>query len=298
LRVNNRNAGSVISRSINLLFGDENTARWETVKKIIRNPNSRIGLIMIGILVLVGIFAPFIASYDPYQQVLTESLEPPGLSHPFGTDLYGRDVMSRVIHGAWIAVKICVIGVGIAFIIGNLAGAISGYYEGWIDTIIMRIVDSIMAFPFLVLVIAIMAIFGPGLKNLYFAIAIVSWCQYARIVRSRYLSEKEEDYVRAAEAVGFSDKRIIFGHLMPNSIAPTIVYASLDCALVILLAASLSFVGIGAQPPIPEWGAQIAEGRQLLQMGWWIATFPALGIMYTVIGFSLIGDGLRDMLEK
>jgi len=290
--------GTIMSRYIVPFFAGEDTTRWETLKNFIKNPNSKAGLIMIGILTFVAIFAPLIAPYDPYRQNLSESLNPPSLTHPFGTDLYGRDVISRVIYGAWIAVKICVIGIGIAFIIGNLAGALSGYYGGWIDAIIMRIVDSIMSFPFLVLVIAIMAIFGPGLKNLYFAIAIVSWCQYARIVRSKYLSEKEEEYVKAAKAIGFSDTRVIFGHLMPNSIMPTIVYASLDCALVILLAASLSFIGVGAQPPTPEWGAQIAEGRQFLQVAWWVATFPALGVMYAVIGFSLLGDGLRDLLEK
>lgn len=270
--------------------------RMVKLKEFTRNPNIKIGLIMIGILMLIGISSPLISPYDPYQQDLMESLQAPSLKHPFGTDLYGRDVMSRVICGAWIAIKICVIGVGIAFIVGNLAGALAGYYGGWIDTIIMRIVDSILAFPFLVLVIAIMAIFGPGLRNLYFAIAVVSWCQYARIARSKYISEKEADYIMAAKAVGFRDKRIIFGHLLPNAIAPTVVYASLDCALVILLAASLSFIGVGAQPPVPEWGAQIAEGRQLLQVAWWVATFPALGIMYMVIGCNMLGDGLRDRL--
>jgi len=265
-------------------------------RKFAKNPSIRVGLIMIGILTVVGVSSPLISPYDPFQQNLMESLQPPSLRHPFGTDLYGRDVMSRVMYGAWIAIKICVIGVGIAFVAGNLAGAFAGYYGGWIDSIIMRIVDSILAFPFLVLVIAIMAIFGPGLRNLYFAIAVVSWCQYARIARSRYISEKEADYVMAARAVGFPDKRIIFGHLLPNAISPTVVYASLDCALVILLAASLSFIGVGAQPPVPEWGAQIAEGRQLLQVAWWVATFPALGIMYTVIGCSMLGDGLRDRL--
>jgi len=261
-----------------------------------QDPNIRVGSIMVGILLIVGLLAPLISPHDPYQQDLMQSLNPPSWKHPFGTDLYGRDVFSRVIYGAWIAIKICVIGVGIAFVGGNIAGALAGYYGRWIDTIIMRIVDSIMAFPFLVLVIAIMAIFGPGLGNLYFAIAVVSWCQYARIARSKYISEKEADYVMAAKSVGFPDKRIIFGHLMPNAIAPTVVYASLDCALVILLAASLSFIGVGAQPPVPEWGAQIAEGRQLLQVAWWVATFPALGIMYTVIGCSILGDGLRDRL--
>jgi peptide/nickel transport system permease protein len=266
------------------------------IREFTREPNIRIGLVMIGILTFIGLFSPFISPYDPYEQNLMESLQPPSWKHPFGTDLYGRDVLSRVAYGAWIAIKICVIGVGIAFVVGNLAGALAGYYGGWIDSLIMRIVDSILAFPFLVLVIAIMAIFGPGLRNLYFAIAVVSWCQYARIARSRYISEKEADYVMAARAAGFPDKRVIFGHLMPNSIAPTVVYASLDCALVILLAASLSFIGVGAQPPVPEWGAQIAEGRQFLQVAWWVATFPALGIMYTVIACSIFGDGLRDRL--
>lgn len=261
-----------------------------------QDPNIRAGSIMVGILLIVGVFAPLISPHDPYQQDLMQSLNPPSWEHPFGTDLYGRDVFSRVIYGAWIAIKICVIGVGIAFVTGNIAGALAGYYGGWIDTIIMRIVDSIMAFPFLVMVIAIMAIFGPGLGNLYFAIAVVSWCQYARIARSKYISEKEADYVMAAKSVGFRDKRIIFGHIMPNAVTPTVVYASLDCALVILVAASLSFIGVGAQPPVPEWGAQIAEGRQFLQIAWWVATFPALGIMYTVIGCSILGDGLRDRL--
>lgn len=263
-----------------------------------RDPNLRVGSIMVCILLIVGLSSPLISPHDPYRQDLMKSLNPPSWHHPFGTDLYGRDVLSRVIYGAWIAIKICVIGVGIAFVMGNIAGALAGYYGGWIDTVIMRIVDSIMAFPFLVLVIAIMAIFGPGLGNLYFAIAVVSWCQYARIARSKYISEKEAEYVMAAKSVGFHDKRIIFGHLMPNAVTPTVVYASLDCALVILLAASLSFIGVGAQPPMPEWGAQIAEGRQQLQVAWWVATFPALGVMYTVIACSILGDGLRDRLVK
>jgi len=263
-----------------------------------QNSNIRVGSIMVGILIIVGVLGPLISPHDPYKHDLMQTLNPPSWKHPFGTDLYGRDVFSRVIHGTWIAIKICVIGVGIAFVIGNIAGALAGYYGGWIDTIIMRIVDSIMAFPFLVLVIAIMAIFGPGLGNLYFAIVVVSWCQYARIARSRYISEKEADYVMAAKSVGFNDKRIIFRHLMPNAVTPTVVYASLDCALVILLAASLSFIGIGAQPPLPEWGAQIAEGKQFLHVAWWVATFPALGIMYLVIGCSILGDGLRDHLVK
>ena len=293
-----RSLRGALVRPFRLLSSDENRARWETAKEILRNPSSRVGIVMIALLAIVGAMAPIIAPYSPFRQNLSESLLPPSLSHPFGTDLYGRDVLSRVIHGAGIALQICAISVGFAFVVGNLAGAVSGYYGGWIDAILMRIVDSILAFPFLVLVIAIMAIFGPGLRNLYFAIAVVSWCQYARIARSRYLSEKEEEYVKAARALGFPDRRIMFRHLMPNSISPTVVYASLDCALIILLAASLSFLGVGAQPPVAEWGTQIAEGQSLFPRSWWVATFPAFGIMYSVIGFSLVGDGLRDLLER
>lgn len=293
-----RSLRGALVRPFQLFSSDENRARWETAKEILRNPSSRVGIVMIALLAIVGALAPIIAPYSPFRQNLSESLLPPSLSHPFGTDLYGRDVFSRVIHGAGIALQICAISVGFAFVVGNLAGAVSGYYGGWIDAILMRIVDSILAFPFLVLVIAIMAIFGPGLRNLYFAIAVVSWCQYARIARSRYLSEKEEEYVKAARALGFPDRRIMFRHLMPNSVSPTVVYASLDCALIILLAASLSFLGVGAQPPVAEWGTQIAEGQSLFPRSWWVATFPAFGIMYSVIGFSLVGDGLRDLLER
>jgi peptide/nickel transport system permease protein len=267
---------------------------WERAR---RNRNLMIGITLLALLVLVALLAPIIAPYDPFDQDFENTLKAPSLAHPFGTDNLGRDIFSRVIHGTRIDLRVGVISVISPFIIGLILGSLSGYYGGWGETIIMRLVDTVQAFPFLVLVIAIVAVRGPGLQNMYIAVALVAWVVYARLVRGEILVEKHKEYVQAARAIGNSDWRIMRQHLLPNVITTSVVYAMADIALYILLAAALSFLGLGAKPPAPEWGVMITEGRQFMTTAWWMSALPGVAIVVTGIILSLIGDGLADFLR-
>lgn len=281
------------------LEGSALTARkprsaWDRMR---RNRNLMLGLILFAGLVLVATFAPVIAPYDPLALDFANALASPSRDHLFGTDNLGRDIFSRVIHGARIDLRVGIISVISPFIIGLVLGALSGFYGGWWDTIVMRLVDVVQAFPFLVLVIAIVAVRGPGLQNMYIAVALVAWVVYARLVRGEILVEKNKEYVQAARAMGGSDFRIMRHHLLPNVITTSVVYAMADIALYILLAAALSFLGLGAAPPAPEWGVMITEGRQYITTAWWLSALPGLAIVVTGIILSLIGDGLADFLR-
>jgi peptide/nickel transport system permease protein len=205
--------------------------------------------------------------------------------------------LSRVIHGTRIDLRVGIIAVISPFVIGIVLGSLSGYYGGWIETIIMRAVDVVQAFPFIVLIIAIVAILGPGLNNMFIAVALVAWVVYARLIRGEILVEKHKEYVQAAKAMGGNDWRILRHHLLPNVITSSIVFAMADIALYILLAAALSYLGLGAQPPTPEWGAMIADGQQFMTTAWWISVLPGLAIVITGVSLSLIGDGLSDFLR-
>jgi len=256
-----------------------------------------IGMVMILCIWGIAIFAPWIAPYDPLEMDFNAILIPPSGAHPFGTDMYGRDIFSRIVYGARISVQIGFIVVGIGATVGTFAGAIAGYFGGFWDTVIMRIVDLLLAFPFIVLAIVIAATLGPGLVNVMIALGSVSWLSYARVVRGEILSIKERDYVTAAKAMGAGHLRVLLRHILPNCMASVIVLATLQMATALIAAASLSFLGMGVQPPQPSWGAMLNEAQEYLRQSWWYAFFPGIAIVLTVLALNFVGDGLRDALD-
>lgn len=256
-----------------------------------------VGLGIVVTLTLIAIFAPLLIPFDPIRINPLEARYSPGWPYIFGTDQYGRDVFSRVIMGTRISLIIGLVVVGIASVVGVAVGLISGFYGGWIDTILMRIIDVMLAFPNILLALVIVSILGPNLTNLMIAVGISAIPTYARLARASVLSAREELYVEAAQVIGTPQSQIIVRHILPNVIAPLIVTATLGTGTAILAAAALSFLGLGSQPPTPEWGRMLSEGRQYLRDQWWIATFPGLAIMVTVLAMNLLGDGLRDALD-
>ena len=242
----------------------------------------------------VALLAPWIAPYDPIAHNLPEKLQSPSLLHPFGTDNFGRDILSRVMFGTRIDLQMGIIGVVFPFMIGTTIGAIAGYAGGWIDAVLMRVVDVVLAFPFLVLLLAIIAILQPGLISFYIAIALVGWVSYARLVRAQVLVLKTSDFVMAARSLGFGPLRVLFRHILPNCIAGSIVFSMSDVVLVVLSGSSISYLGLGIQPPTAEWGVMIAEGQNFITTAWWITTFPGLAIVFMAFGFSLLADGLAE----
>jgi len=256
-----------------------------------------LGAIIVALMVTMAITAPLIAPHNPLEYQPHIRLNPPSSQYPFGTDGLGRDVFSRVIYGSRYSTWIGLISISISLVIGGTLGLISGYYVGWIDNIIMRCMDVMFAFPGILLALFIAAILGPGLSNLMIALGISAIPGYARVTRSSVLSVKEKEYVEAARSIGCNDFIIIFRHILPNVVAPLIVLSTLGLGSRILSAAALSFIGLGAQPPTPEWGLMLNEGRMYLRTAWWITTFPGLAIMLTVLGLNMLGDGLRDAFD-
>lgn len=269
----------------------------QNLRQLKKNKAAMIGLIIILFFVFTAIFAPFIAPHDPYEQNLEKALLLPCKEYPMGTDDLGRCIMSRIIFGTRISLQIGIIVTGITACTGVLLGMIAGYYGGILDEIIMRIVDILLAFPGLVLALAIAGLLGPGLFNVMFALAIVGWMGYARVVRGSVLSVKEKEFVEAARALGAGDIYILFRHILPSVTAPVIVMATLGMGYVILAAAGLSFLGLGAQPPTPVWGAMLNSGRAFMRTAPHLTAFPGLAIMITVLAFNLLGDGLRDIFD-
>lgn len=273
---------------------------WRRLKK---NRLAMLGLGIIIFMVLLAIFAPWIAPYDPIEQLIwTEGraarLAPPSAAHWFGTDLYGRDILSRVIFGTRISLTIAVAATVVSLTLGVTLGAIAGYYGGMLDDIISWLINVVYAFPFLLFVLSIVAFLPASLTIVYIAIGFVSWPSIARVVRGQVLAVKETEFVEAARAVGVSDFKIIFRHVLPNVIAPVIVQATLGMGSVIMIEAALTFLGFGTQPPTPSWGYMINLGREYLLAGqWWWSVFPGAAISLTVLGFNLFGDGLRDALD-
>ena len=265
-------------------------ARWPLSLKV--------GVLILILVALAGIFAPLLTPYDPIIGDFRSALQPPGWAHPFGTDNLGRDVLSRVLYGARIDLQIGLIATYVPFTYGIALGAIAGYVGGWFDTILMRLVDIAIAFPFLVVIIVILAILGPGIQNMYIAVFAAGWTIYTRLARAEMLVIREQEYILAARALGYGRFRIIFRHALPNLIQSSIVFSMSDFVLNILLAASLSYFGIGVQPPAPEWGAVITDGRDWLLQAWWISTLPGIAIIITGVGVSLIGDGLSKILGQ
>jgi ABC-type dipeptide/oligopeptide/nickel transport system permease subunit len=276
---------------------------FDQVEKLLKNRTGVAGLIIVTLFSLAAVLAPLISPHPPNENALYEQLKPPvwaeggAAKNLLGTDDMGRDILSRLIYGARVSLTLGVVSVGIAFLFGSFLGALAGYYKGWPDNLIMRIMDIILAFPHILLAIVIVAYLGPGLRNAMMAIGIISIPRFARIVRASVMEEYEKDYVTAARAVGSGNRRIIFNAIFPNCLAPIIVQASLGFGAAILDAAGLSFLGLGAQPPTPEWGAMIAQGRAMILRAWWVMTFPGIAILLGVLGFNLFGDGLRDALD-
>lgn len=275
----------------------------DQLDRLLRNRTAVAGLVIIVVFTLLAVFAPYLSPHNPVDASLYDQLKPPAWyetgsrKHIFGTDDLGRDILSRIIYGARVSLTVAVVSVGLAFLCGSILGCISGFYKGFRDNLIMRAMDLILAFPHILLAIVMVAYLGPSLTNAMIAIGIIYIPRFARIVRASVLEESEKDYVGAARSIGAGNFRIIFGEIFPNCLGPLIVQTTLSFASAILDAAALSFLGLGAQPPTPEWGAMIAGGRSLILRAWWVMTIPGCAILLAVLGFNLLGDGLRDALD-
>ncbi|MCQ5365787.1 ABC transporter permease [Anoxybacillus salavatliensis] len=287
-----RNGANIVQQE------EQATSLWK--EGWIRFRKNKMALVGSGIVlffILLAVFAPLIAPYEMNDQQLSMRLQAPSKDHIFGTDDFGRDIFSRVVYGARISLWVGFFSVLGSVVIGSLLGIIAGYYGRWIDAVISRIFDIMLAFPSILLAIGIVAVLGPSLKNALIAIAIINIPNFGRLIRSRVLSIKQEEYITAAKAIGMSDARILFHHILPNSMAPIIVQGTLAIATAIIEAAALGFLGLGAQPPNPEWGKMLADSKAYLTQAPWTMIFPGLAIMLTVLGFNLMGDGLRDALD-
>lgn len=266
-------------------------------RRMKRDKAAMAGTVIIGALILVAILAPWLTSYDPVRQNYDELLMPPSLEHPLGTDQYGRDLLTRILFGCRYAIIIGVGVVCIQLVIGVILGLAAGYYGGMLEMLIMRLTDVMLSIPSVVLGVTIAGFLGGGIQNVIIAVGAIGWRAYTRLVRAEVLSLKQETFVESARAVGCSQLRIILRHILPYTLGPVIAYSSLAVAIAILWAAALSFLGLGAQPPTPEWGAMLADGREYMMDAWWIATFPGIAIMITVLGFNFFGDALRNALD-
>ena len=282
----------------NLKSVEKNRSLWSDAwKRLSRNAFAMFGLVLLAVIVIVALFAGQIAPYDPNVQDYSSAMQPPSRSHWLGTDNFGRDILSRVIYGAQISLRLGLFGTLIGASIGSALGAIAGYFGGWVDTLIMRLLDVQMAFPGILLAIIVIAILGPSEINVIFAIGIFSLPTFARVIRGSFLVLREQDFVLAARAVGAGSNRILYRHLLPNSLSPILVLSTIRLGTAILTAASLGFLGLGVKPPAPEWGTMLSEGRNFMQLAPHIAIFPGLAILITVVALNLLGDGLRDAID-
>jgi peptide/nickel transport system permease protein len=256
-----------------------------------------VGIAIIAAVVVCAVAPQFVAPYDPLAFDYTALLQPPSAAHPFGTDQFGRDLLSRTIAAAQVDLQIAIFATIGPVLIGSLIGLLVGYFGGLADALFGRLVDLVVTFPFLVLVIAIVAVLGPGLINMYLAITVVGWVFYARLMRAEVLVQRQHDYVAAARVLGYGTARILFRHILPNAVRPILVYWVSDMALAILLGSSLGYLGLGAQPPAAEWGVLVADGKNLFTQAPWVSFFPGLAVVVCGLGFSLTGDGLADLLD-
>ena len=271
--------------------------------RLVRRRTALFGLIVVLAVLVAAVFASFVSPFDPLAQDIGQRLKEPGWQdaqgriHPLGTDHLGRDILSRIIHGSRIALSVGLAAVAISGVLGMAVGLVSGYFGGRVDDFFMRLADIQLAFPFILLAIAVIGVLGPSLRNIIIVIGVSSWVVYARVVRGEVLSIREREFVQAAVALGSRDYRVLVRHVLPNAFTPWLVVATLDMARVIVLESALSFLGLGVQPPTPTWGGMLADGRVYLSTAWWLATFPGLAILVTVLGINLLGDGLRDTLD-
>ncbi len=263
----------------------------------VRNRTAMVGAIILAFFTVVAVLAPWIAPYEPDISDFNAPLNSPTLKHPMGTDDLGRDILSRVMHGARVSLMVAVLAIAIASTVGVMAGLAAGYFGRWVDTLIMRLADALMAMPGLVLVVFMVGVLGPSLRNAMLAISILYLAPFARIVRVNTLSIREQEYVQAARAVGSGNLRIMLTAVLPNTLSPIIVMMSLSAGIAILIESGLSFLGLGIQPPQPSWGGMLAQGREFITLSWWMTTFPGLIIFLTVLSLNFIGDGLREALD-
>ncbi len=271
---------------------------WLAWLRIQRNRLAMAGLIIVVLLLLIAAFAPWIAPHDPFVQNLGNRLKPPGTpGYLLGTDDFGRDILTRIIYGSRITLYIIALVAVTAPVLGLLIGTVAGYFGGWIDAVLMRLTDIFLAFPRLILALALVAVLGPGIENAVLAIALTAWPPYARVARAETLTIRNSDYIAAIRLQGATAPRIILGHVVPMCLPSVVIRVTLDMAGVILIAAGLGFLGLGVQPPQPEWGLMISSGRKFLFEQWWVATMPGLAIFIVSLGFNLLGDGLRDVLD-
>lgn len=274
-----------------------------TLKRLARRRTAVFGLGVVVVVLLAALLAPWIVPFDPLEQDINQRLKEPGWEtaagrvHPLGTDHLGRDILARVIFGSRIALVVGLSAVLISGVLGMAIGLVAGYFGGKVDDFFMRLADVQLAFPFILLAIAVIGVLGPSLRNIIIVIGVSSWVVYARVVRGEVLSIREREFVQAAIALGSRDGRILLRHVLPNAFTPWLVVATLDMARVIVIESALSFLGLGVQPPTPTWGGMLADGRVYLSTAWWLATFPGLAILVTVLGINLLGDGLRDTLD-
>jgi peptide/nickel transport system permease protein len=283
--------------------GERLRRRWvalrdsRAVESFLAHRRNLLGLGIVAGLCAVAVVGPVILPRSPTETALTSTLEAPSMAHPFGTDELGRDLFTRMVYGARISLAIGALVTGVRLALGTLVGVVAGYAGGWVDEAAMRLVDVLLAFPGIVLALVIAGMLGPSLPNAMLGLAVVGWGRYARVVRSEVLSVTERGYVNAARLMGVSRPRLVVRHVLPNVLGPVVVLATLDIGTVVLGAAGLSFLGLGAQPPTPEWGTMLASGRNHLQQAWWLVNVPGVAIVVTVFGFNLLGDGLRDVLD-
>jgi|UniRef100_A0A7C3WH55 peptide/nickel transport system permease protein len=262
-----------------------------------RNKMAMTGLALVGAMFLVSLAAPWLAPYDPCQIDLPAALLPPSAQHPLGTDPLGRDVLSRIIYGARVSLKVGFVAVGLATLIGLLIGAVAGFYGGWVDFWLMRLVDLMLCFPSFFLILAVIALLEPSIWNIMVVIGLTNWMGVARLVRAEFLSLREREFVVAARALGASDFRLILRHLLPNALAPVMVSATLGVAGAILTESALSFLGLGVQPPTPSWGNILTAGKDNIEIAWWLSLFPGLAILVTVMSYNLLGEGIREAID-
>jgi peptide/nickel transport system permease protein len=267
------------------------------VRRLGRHKPAVFGALVIALILATAVFAPLVAPYEPSEQDLANTLSGPSSEHLLGTDAFGRDILSRIIYGSRVSLQIAITAVGVALGIGVGLGALAGYYGGWVDTVVQTAVDITWSFPAILVGLALAAMLEPSLTNIMVAVGLVFWGQYARLVRGEVLSLREQDFVKAAHAIGASDRRIIVRHLLPNAVMPAFVVATLMMGNAIAVEAALSFLGLGAQPPTPSWGVMLAAGRDYMRTAWWISTFPGIAIVVFIFGFNLLGEGLRDALD-
>lgn len=270
---------------------------YQTFEYLLKNKLAVLGGLLVLLVFVLSLAAPLVAAYDPSAIDIKNILVGPSLSHPLGTDELGRDVLSRMLWGGRISLQVGFVAVGIATIIGIILGALAGYYGGWIDSLIMRAVDIMLSIPTIFLILAVIAILEPSIINIMIVIGLTSWMEPARLIRAEFISLKEREFVIAAHAMGARDGRIIARHILPNGLSPVLVSATMGVGAAILVESALSFLGLGVQPPTPSWGSLLSSGKDNIEIAWWLSAFPGLAILITVLGYNLLGEGIRDALD-